>query len=178
MSATIVGKPDGKTESRQSARTKISHDTPTVIRRHMRFGWWSLLVFLTMGLALEALHGFKMGAYLNFANETRRLMWTLAHAHGTLLALVHIAFAFTVRLAPDWPASRRTVASIALVGAGLLMPAGFFLGGLFIYSGDPGLGILLVPLGGTMLFVGVFATARALKYLGDGTDDSGRKVRK
>jgi hypothetical protein len=131
-----------------------------------------------MGLALEALHGFKVGAYLNLTNETRRLMWTLAHAHGTLLALVHIAFAFTVRLTPDWPASTRTVASIALVGAGLLMPAGFLLGGLFVYSGDPGLGILLVPLGGAMLFVGVFATARALKYLGNGTDDLGKKSRK
>ena len=28
----------------------------------------------------------------------RRLMWTLAHAHGTLLGLVHIAFAVTVRM--------------------------------------------------------------------------------
>jgi len=46
-----------------------------------------------------------------------------------------------------------------LRGATCLMPAGFFLGGLFIYSGDPGLGILLVPAGGLLLVVAVFLTA-------------------
>ena len=25
-------------------------------RRHLRFGWWSLLVFATLGLLLETLH--------------------------------------------------------------------------------------------------------------------------
>ncbi|HEY8174006.1 MAG TPA: hypothetical protein VIH21_13040, partial [Dehalococcoidia bacterium] len=58
-------------------------------RRHLRFGWWSLFVFATLGLTLEALHGFKVRAYLDVSNDTRRLMWTLAHAHGTLLGLVH-----------------------------------------------------------------------------------------
>ncbi len=35
-------------------------DEPTraYSRRHLRFGWWSLLVFLTLGIALESLHGF------------------------------------------------------------------------------------------------------------------------
>lgn len=51
-------------------------------RRHLRFGWWSLLFFLTFGLGLETLHGLKVGWYLDVENETRRLMWTLAHAHG------------------------------------------------------------------------------------------------
>ena len=41
-----------------------------------------------------------------------------------------------------------------------LLPAGFFLGGLYIYSGDPGLGIALVPAGGLLLFVAVALTAR------------------
>ena len=27
--------------------------------------------------------------------EARRLMWTLAHTHGTLLGLVHLAFSAT-----------------------------------------------------------------------------------
>jgi len=63
-------------------------DAPTYALRHLRFGWWSLLVFATLGLILESLHGFKVRAYLDVSNETRRLMWTLAHAHGTLLAVV------------------------------------------------------------------------------------------
>src|SRR5262245_7865048 len=67
-------------------------------RHHLLIGWWGLLVFLTMGLVLEGFHGFKVGFYLDVANETRRLLWTLAHAHGTLLALINIGFALTVRL--------------------------------------------------------------------------------
>ena len=54
----------------------------TYLRRHLRFGWWSLLCFLTLGIVLESLHGFKVGWYLDAAHSTRRLMWTLAHAHG------------------------------------------------------------------------------------------------
>jgi len=37
---------------------------------------------------------------------------------------------------------------------------GFFLGGLFVYPPDPGLGIALVPIGGVFLFTGVALVAR------------------
>jgi hypothetical protein len=133
---------------------------PTVLmKRHLRFGWWTLLLFLSLGLGLEALQGFKSAIYVNVSNETRRLMWTLAHAHGTLLGLVHLGFAFSVRLLPEWAARERGIASVCLRGASWLMPAGFFFGGLFIHGGDPGLGILLVPVGGLLLLVAVFLTA-------------------
>lgn len=88
-------------------------------------------------------------------------MWTLAHAHGTLFALVNIAFAFTSRNLESWSERSRGLASACLIGASLVMPGGFFLGGLVTYGGDPGLGILLVPLGGLLMFIGVFATGRA-----------------
>jgi hypothetical protein len=127
-----------------------------------------LLIFLTGGLALEALHGFKIEAYLKVTNETRRLMWTLSHAHGTLLGLVNLAFAATLRAIPAWPESNRRFASSALIAATVLIPAGFFLGGLFIYAGDPGLGILLVPVGGILLFAAVLWTARGLKHFDAG----------
>ena len=65
-------------------------------RRHLRFGWYALLGFLILGAFLEGLHGFKAGFYLDVTHETRRLMWRLAHAHGTLLALVNIAFALSL----------------------------------------------------------------------------------
>lgn len=138
-----------------------SNDPQVLTRRHLRFGWWTLLVFLTLGLVLEALHGLKIGFYLSVTNETRRLMWTLAHAHGTLLALVNLGFAFTIRLLPEWSARERGLASVCLRAATLLMPAGFFLGGTVIYSGDPGLGIILLPVGGLLLLAAVFLTARA-----------------
>src|SRR4030095_671769 len=84
---------------------RLSPELSRLVRRHLQFGWWSLLIFLTLGLTLEALHGFKESIYLNVSNEMRRLMWTLAHAHGTLLALVHIAFAVTLPLVSVWTAS-------------------------------------------------------------------------
>ena len=66
---------------------------PDIAFWHLRVGWWSLLLFLTLGILLEAMHGFKVQAYLGEQNATRRLMWTLAHVHGTLLSLVHLGFA-------------------------------------------------------------------------------------
>ena len=77
-----------------------SSDTPNTAdyaHRHLVFAWWSLALFLLLGLLLDALHGLKIGYYLDVQNSTRRLMWTLCHAHGSLLALVHVAFAYTLR---------------------------------------------------------------------------------
>ncbi len=131
-----------------------------LVRRHFRIGWWSLLLFVLLGFALEVLHALKVGLYLNVSNETRRLMWTLAHAHGTLLALVQLGFAATVACVPAWTSGTRSGASACLLSAGLLIPLGFFLGGVYIYSGDPGLGIALVPPGAVLLVAGAFLTAR------------------
>src|SRR5262245_40711472 len=62
-------------------------------RRHHLIGWCGLLVFLSLGALLETLHGFKIGFYLDPGHKLRRELWTLAHAHGTLLSLVNIGFA-------------------------------------------------------------------------------------
>lgn len=161
--------------SLETPQLRALSDPEAVAARHLRFGWWMLLLFLTLGLVLEVLHGFKVGAYLNVSNETRRLTWTLAHAHGTLLALINLGFVSMVRLVPEWPGRHRAIASVCLRGSTLLMPAGFFLGGLFPYSGDPGLGILLVPVGGLMLFFGVLLTALGAMKLRPGTPSGGRR---
>ena len=129
-------------------------------RRHIRFGWWSLLVFASAGLVLESLHGFKVRAYLDTSNETRRLMWTLAHAHGTLLALVNVAAGLTWRAAPSTPANPR-LTSTSLIAASVLLPGGFFLGGVAFYGGDPGVGTLLVPIGAVLLLFALFSIAGA-----------------
>jgi hypothetical protein len=134
---------------------------PDLTTRHLRFGWWSLALFGTLGLVLETLHGFKIGAYLDVSNETRRLMWTLAHAHGTLLGLVHLGFAATVRLA-NLSSARLGTASTALLGATVLLPGGFFLGGIRFYAGDPGIGVALVPVGAAMLIYAAVIMGRLL----------------
>jgi GNAT superfamily N-acetyltransferase len=131
--------------------------------RHLRLGFWGLLVFLSLGLVLETLHGFKVGLYLDVANEARRLSWRLAHAHGTLFSLLHVVFGLTLasRHAPDARTAER--ASRLLTAATLLLPGGFLLGGFFIHGGDPGIGVLLVPLGGLALFAAIALTAHGLR---------------
>ena len=131
--------------------------------RNLRFGWWSLLVFLSLGGALETLHGFKIGWYVDVGNETRRLMFTLAHAHGTLLALINIAAGLTARKMDRF--ELRPSVSFALIWAAILLPAGFFLGGIVIYDGDPGLGVWLVPIGAALLFYGIARIALDLRKL-------------
>ena len=131
--------------------------------RNLRFGWWSLLVFLSLGGILEILHGFKVGWYVDVGNEMRRLMFTLAHAHGTALALVNIAAGLTSR-AKNLPA--RISISFSLIWAGVLFPLGFFLGGVVTYGGDPGLGIWLVPIAAVLLAYSVARIALDLSQRG------------
>ena len=51
-------------------------------------------------------------------------------------------------------------ASACLTAAGFLIPGGFFLGGFFAYDGDPGLSILIVPVGAVLLLTALFLTAK------------------
>jgi hypothetical protein len=135
------------------------HGLPDVqlAHRNLRFGWWSLLVFLSLGAVLETLHGFKIGWYVDVGNETRRLMFTLAHAHGTLLALVNIVAGLSGRIVERF--TLRSSVSFALIWAAILLPAGFFLGGIVTYDGDPGLGVWLVPAGAALLFYSIVRIA-------------------
>jgi hypothetical protein len=88
---------------------------------------------------------------LDVGNETRRLHFTLAHAHGV---------ATTLRgLTPD---AVPAFASPCLLASGVLMPAGFLLGGFVVYGGDPGPGILLAPVGAALLLIGLGVTASGL----------------
>ena len=121
--------------------------------RNLRFGWWSLVIFLSLGAVLETLQGFKIGWYVDVGNDTRRLMFTLAHAHGTLLAVVNIAAGLTARIVDRF--TMRPSVSFTLIWAAILLPAGFFLGGIVIYDGDPGLGVWLVPVGAALLFYSI-----------------------
>jgi hypothetical protein len=128
--------------------------------RNLRFGWWSLLIFLSLGGILETLHGFKIGWYVDVNNDMRRLMFTLAHAHGTAVALVNIAAGLTARSLKGF--ELKPAVSFSLIWAGILFPIGFFLGGIVTYGGDPGLGIWLVPVAALLLFYSVARIAVAV----------------
>jgi hypothetical protein len=133
-----------------------------------------LLGFLTVGIGLEMLHAFKIGWYLNQDYEIRRLLWTLGHAHGTLLALVHAVFAVTVYFFPQVPIGRGRMASPCLMAASILLPGGFFLGGIFVYGGDPGIGVWLAPIGAVLLFAAVAAIAWRLVFAELQVKDAGK----
>ena len=156
-----------------------SHDLKTLCVRHLQFSWWSLLCFVILGITLEALHAFKIGWYLGQPSETRRLMWTLAHAHGALLSLVHAAFAFTYFAFPTPVTRRLRAASALLMAASVFLPGGFFLGGAFMFEGDPGVGVWLAPFGSICLLLAVFLTATdVVRGKRSMTADSGERPRR
>lgn len=126
------------------------------LRRTLVLGWILLAVFLPLGLTLEALHAMKLPVYLGSA--MRREMWTLAHAHGNLLGILCLFYgALGERTVPD-EIKRTSIARWLSVGA-VMMPLGFFLGGVLNSEGDPSLGILLVPIGGVCLLVALVRAA-------------------
>lgn len=132
-----------------------------LVALNVRFGLWALFAYVSLGLGLEAMHGFKVSWYLEF--ETRRLMWTLGHAHGVLLSMLTVGFGMLLRARAHGHADAWSrAASGCLMGATILLPGGFLLGGIYVYGGDPGPGVLLSPLGGALLITGVLLTA--IKY--------------
>ena len=112
----------------------------------IRQGWISLAAWIVFGLLIEGLIGFRSPALLD--DSVRREMFRLAHAHGTLLNLVLIAAAICARL--DLIRFGR-VTSLGLRAAVVLLPGGFLLGGIWHFKDDPGVAILLVPVGAVLL---------------------------
>ena len=123
--------------------------TDPSLTKTLRTGWALLAIALPLGVTLEALHGFKVQAYL--ASEVRREMWRLAHAHGTLLGILCLVFAAVAEKHLS-DAARGSIAKLTRWGA-VLMPLGFFAGGILNSEGDPSLGIVLVPIGGVLLVI-------------------------
>ncbi|MFO0670591.1 MAG: hypothetical protein U0235_13330 [Polyangiaceae bacterium] len=131
-----------------------------LVRRHLRVGFGALALFVLLGLLLESLHAWKSPLYLDVGNETRRLVWRLAHAHGTLLAILNLVFALVVDRRPE---VGTPLASRGLLASLVLVPFGFFAGGIVVRGGDPGLPVVLVPLGAIALFSALVSAARAVR---------------
>lgn len=129
---------------------------PKPLPINLRVGLWGLVAFTAFGLLLEALHGFKVRFYLDVDNETRRLLFRLAHAHGVLLGVLNVGYALVAR---TFPRLRDALAGRLLCSALLLMPSGFLLGGAFARAGDPGIGVALAAVGGVALFFSLLRLA-------------------
>lgn len=132
----------------------VSLNDPS-LKKTLRTGWLLLAVSLPFGVTLEALHGWKVQAYLG--SEMRREMWRLAHAHGTLLGILCLVYTLVADNFLAEPV-RRSGARLVAWGA-VLMPLGFFLGGILNSEGDPSLGVALVPVGAALLIVALVRAA-------------------
>lgn len=118
-----------------------------------------MLLFAGLGLALEGLNGLKLGFFLDPEFHLRREMWRLAHAHGTLLSIIQLVFSGALARGIFASEDRAQLASTLLRAALLLMPLGFFLGGVAPSESDPWIGIWLVPVGGALLLLALAITA-------------------
>jgi hypothetical protein len=127
------------------------------IEKALRAGWILLALSLPLGVTLEALHGFKVQVYLR--SQVRHEMWRLAHAHGTMLGILLLVFATLAErhLAPG----KRAPISRDLRAGSVLMPLGFFLGGVLNSEGDPSPAIVLVPIGALFLLAALVRAASA-----------------
>lgn len=122
-----------------------------------------MAVFIGLGIALEALHALKIPEYLSPENSARRLMWTLAHAHGTLFSMVLIVLGLTIEKTANAENVRRFLSASRMVHIGwIFMPVGFFLGGVQFFGGDPGWGIFLVPVGAFAMLMGIIQVVRSI----------------
>jgi hypothetical protein len=117
-----------------------------------------IAVWMSFGLLLEGLLGFKTPTYLQ--DEVRRELFRLAHAHGTLLNLLLLGAALACERLEI--AMSKTILVSLRMGV-VLLPCGFLLAGVWHYESDPGVAIWLVPPSALLLIfalVGLTISAR------------------
>jgi hypothetical protein len=115
-----------------------------------RQGWLGFAFWMTCGLLLEGLLGYKVPAYL--ADPQRRELFRLAHSHGTLLSLLLVLAGLWIERGHSTP--QRAVCVVLRVGT-VLLPVGFLLAGIWHFESDPGFAIWLVPVGAVLIIFGV-----------------------
>lgn len=144
------------TKPKQNLRARSGPHADRHSRAALRYGWTAVAVFMLIGLFLESLHLVKAPFYMEI--NIRRELWTLAHAHGTLLGVLNIVFGLCAQSCIV-SETKRATASVTLRTGALLMPVGFFAGGFYNSEVDPSPGILLVPIGALLVLHAVTITA-------------------
>ena len=146
-------------DSAQSEPTGDVANSTAEARRARAYGWTALSLSAIAGLTLEALHGFKVGAYLD--DELTRMLLRLAHAHGVGLSLVVLVYSVAgVPILAHRPDGGLAIGRLLRIGAALV-PLGFLAGAIGHPEGDPSLGVLLVPVGGLLVIASLIALAVA-----------------
>ncbi len=139
-----------KMPKKEEEKIPVPQTIPTPVAGLLFQAWLSIAVWISFGLLLESLIGYRVPAYLN--DPVRRELFRLAHIHGAFLSVVLLGASLCIdrllvapSLAAVWPLR---------IGA-VVMPLGFLLGGIWHFEGEPGLGIWLAPLGGLLVIFGV-----------------------
>jgi hypothetical protein len=136
---------DSKTENNTRKTTGVSG--------LMFQAWLGIAVWMSFGLLLESLIGYRVPLYLN--DDLRRELFRLAHTHGASLNMVLLLAAICI----ERGLAAGNIAIWALRLGVIIMPLGFLLGGIWHTESDPGIGIFLSPLGGVLVIFGVIHLA-------------------
>ncbi len=131
----------------------MTDNAPMVVAM-LRQAWFSLAFWMTFGLLLEGLIGYRIPDYLS--DPQRRELLRLAHAHGGVLALVLLASALGIGYGKTRPAR---VAVLALRSGVVVMPLAFLAAGLWHFANDPGVAIWLVPPAALLVIFGIVGLA-------------------
>lgn len=142
-------------EAKESSKTKRTDDNHFGL---LRQGFITLACWMTFGLFLEGLLGYKIPIYLN--DNMRRELFRLAHTHGALLSVILIIVAICLRL--DFFQSNNYLQYSLRIGS-IVMPLGFLLGGVWHYESDPGIAVWLVPVGAVMVIFGIVSAIFSIK---------------
>jgi hypothetical protein len=117
-----------------------------------------IAVWMTLGVLLEGLIGFKTPAYLQ--DSVRRELFRLAHAHGTLLSLLLLGIGL---LCDRFELELNPAILWALRLGVITLPLGFLLGGVWHFESDPGLGIWLVPVSAVVVVFAIVGVALEMR---------------
>jgi hypothetical protein len=156
-SASVGSLAAGTAREASTAGADSRHNA-TLVSGLLRQAWIGLAFWMTFGLLLEGLIGYRIPDYLS--DPQRRELFRLAHAHGGILSLILIAAALGIGHGLAEPA-RLFVWSLR-VGV-VVMPLAFLLAGIWHYSNDPGLAIWLVPPAALLVIFGVIGMALATR---------------
>ena len=110
----------------------------------------------------------KTSGYMD--NPLRQNFFRAGHAHAGVIVILSL-LCQVLADAATLPAWLLWIARIAVPLAAILIPAGFFLGGVSHSEGDPSPGVLLVPVGALLLFVAIWLiilSARGVVADGEG----------
>jgi hypothetical protein len=136
----------------------VPPDQRVLVAGLLRQAWIGLAFWMSFGLLLEGLIGYRIPDYLN--DPQRRELFRLAHAHGGVLSLVLLAAALGLGFGVTEPPRK---ALLALRIGVVVMPVSFLLAGIWHYSNDPGLAIWLVAPAALLVVFGIVGLALAIR---------------